>query len=172
LLITVDDLQVAASADLALIAAALHRLNVSHPKSVVVFAATGLPTTPDASLAAGVTHWDRLVPPQRLPATLSPADAAYAIVEPARLAGVLWEREAVDLIVTATNGYPAHIQLFADRAWAAAAGADRITSAEAHAAARAGTSESANGRLLAGADLRSRTAASCCPRGPMSRVGG
>ena len=55
LLVTVDEMQVASPADLALLAATLHRLNVDHPSSAVVFAGTGLPHTPEALRSAGVT---------------------------------------------------------------------------------------------------------------------
>jgi len=33
---------------------------------------------------------------------------------------VAWAPEAADLLVRLTNGYPAHVQLFADEAWRAA----------------------------------------------------
>lgn len=88
LLITVDEVQVASAADLALLAATLQRLNVDYPRSAVVFAGTGLPHTPEVLRAAGVTHPDRLFLLEQLSVTLPTADATYAIVEPARRAGV------------------------------------------------------------------------------------
>ncbi|MFT4296191.1 MAG: ATP-binding protein [Micropruina sp.] len=126
-LITVDELQVAAGPDLALLAAALHRLNVDQPKAPVAFAGTGLPHTLHVLRDAGVTHPDRLFDVQLLPLTLSPEDARYAVVEPARQSGVLWEPEAADLLVEVSSGYPAHLQLFADAAWRTAPGPHRIT---------------------------------------------
>jgi hypothetical protein len=133
-LITLDEMQVAAAPDLALLAAALHQLNVQHPDAPVLFAATGLPHTPDVLRTAGVTHPDRLFDVHTLPLLLLEDDARFAIVEPARMAAVTWMPEAADLIVAATNGYPAHLQVFADHAWHAAAGPDHITVADAQAA--------------------------------------
>lgn len=120
-------MQVASPPDLALIAAVLHRLNVDHPDAPVAFAGTGLPHTLHVLRAAGVTHPDRLFEVERLPLALDFEDARYAIVEPARRAGVLWEPEAVDRVVEVSSGYPAHIQLFADAAWRVAPGPDRVT---------------------------------------------
>lgn len=127
LLITLDELQVASPTDLALLAATLHRLNVDHPQAVVVFAGTGLPHTPEALRKAGVTHPDRLFVLEPLPLTLADDDAAYAIVEPARRAQVSWHPDAVERILTASNGYPAHLQLFAHATWTAATGPSTIT---------------------------------------------
>lgn len=130
LLITVDEIQVAAPPDLALLAATLHRLNVDHPQANVIFAATGLPFTPSVLQAAGVTHPDRLFFIDDVPLTLPPDDARFAIVEPAREAHVTWDPDAVDRLVSITNGYPAHLQLFADAAWVSAPGPDRISLAD------------------------------------------
>src|SRR5680860_1185773 len=127
LLVTVDELQVASGPDLALLAATLHRLNVDHPSAAVLFAGTGLPFTPDALRKAGVTHPDRLFVLESIPLTLEHEDARYAVVEPARQAGVVWTPEAADSMVEASNGYPAHLQLFAHATWTAAAGPDQIT---------------------------------------------
>ena len=54
---------------------------------------------------------------RHVPLTLSAVDARYAIVEPARNHGVQWDAAAADLDRQTTNGYPAHLQLFADHAW-------------------------------------------------------
>ena len=122
LLITVDEIQVGSGADLALLAATLHRLNVDYPRAAVMFAGTGLPHTPTALRQAGVTHPDRLFLLEALPVALAPTDAAFAVVEPARQAGVGWHPDAVDAVVVASNGYPAHLQLFAHATWEAAPG--------------------------------------------------
>jgi len=127
LLVTVDELQVASAPDLALLAATLHRLNVDHPAAAVLFAGTGLPFTPDSLRKAGVTHPDRLFVLEPIPLTLHAEDARYAVVEPARQVGVAWEHDAATAVVEASNGYPAHLQLFAHAAWGAAAGPHRIT---------------------------------------------
>lgn len=130
LLVTVDEMQVASAPDLALLAATLHRLNVDHPSAAVLFAGTGLPFTPDALRKAGVTHPDRLFVLESIPLTLEHDDARYAVVEPARQAGIVWTPEAAAAVVEASNGYPAHLQLFAHATWTAAAGPDQITVAD------------------------------------------
>lgn len=126
-LITVDELQVAAHPDLALLAATLHRLNVDHPRANVTFAATGLPLTPAVLDAAGVTHPDRLFTVEDIPLTLPSEDAKYALVEPARTHGVTWQPDALERVIAVTNGYPAHLQLLADTVWRQAPGPDTIT---------------------------------------------
>jgi len=135
-LITVDEMQVAAAKDLPLLAATLHRLNVDHPRAAVAFAGTGLPHVPTVLREVGVTHPDRLFLIEELAPTLSLTEALYAIIEPGRQAGVLWNPEAADLLVRLTNGYPAHLQLFADEAWRAAPGPASIQQADVEAGAR------------------------------------
>lgn len=130
LLVTVDEMQVASGPDLALLAATLHRLNVDHPSAAVLFAGTGLPFTPDALRKAGVTHPDRLFVLESIPLTLDHDDARYAVVEPARQVGVAWTPEAATAVVEVSNGYPAHLQLFAHGTWTAASGSDQITLAD------------------------------------------
>ena len=127
LLVTVDELQVASHGDLALLAATLHRLNVDHPEASVMFAGTGLPHVPEVLRTAGVTHPDRLFLVEHLSVTLAERDAVYAIVEPARRVGVLWQPEAAARIVRASNGYPAHLQQFAHTVWTTATGPHVIT---------------------------------------------
>jgi AAA+ superfamily predicted ATPase len=52
-LVTVDEMRVSASDDLALLAAALQRLNADHPQAAVLFAGSGLPHMPEVLRAAG-----------------------------------------------------------------------------------------------------------------------
>lgn len=82
-LITLDEMQVAAAKDLPLLAAMLHRLNVDHPQAAVTFAGTGLPHVPTVLREAGVTHPDRLFLIEELPPALQPTEALYAIIESA-----------------------------------------------------------------------------------------
>jgi hypothetical protein len=96
------------------------RLNGDHADARVIFAGTALPHITDVLSQAGVTHADRLLYIRQLPLTLTDQDALYAIVRPAQEANVAWQPEAAELIVKTTNGYPAHLQLFADHAWTAA----------------------------------------------------
>jgi hypothetical protein len=112
-----------------------------------VFAGTGLPHTPAALRNAGVTHPDRLFVLEEIPATLSPADAAFAVVEPARRAGVAWHPDATAAILTASGRYPAHLQLFAHTTWQHAPGPHTIEPADAAAAIPAAQAEIARRTL-------------------------
>ena len=130
-LITIDEMQVAVGPELALLAAALQRLNTDRADAHVLFAGTALPHIADVLEAAQVTHPDRLFRIHQLPLTLSNQDALYAIVKPAQDADAAWQPEAADLIVATTNAHPAHLQLFADHAWTTAQG-PTITLEDAH----------------------------------------
>ncbi|MGE4428252.1 MAG: AAA family ATPase [Solirubrobacteraceae bacterium] len=141
LMITVDELQVATAPDLALLAAALHRLNVNHPDAVVVFAGTGLPHLSNVLRDAGVTHPDRLFDLREIPLTLQRDDARYAIVEAARQVGVSWQPGAVDVILRASRGYPAHLQTFAHATWQCATGVNEITVNDAQVGVEVGAAE-------------------------------
>ena len=140
LLLTVDEMQEASASDLALLAAALQRLTVDHRGAAVLFAGTGLPHTPDVLRASHVTHPDRLFLLEELPVTLDRDDALFAIVEPARRNGVRWDPQAAGEVVDSSNGYPAHVQMFAHEAWLAAVGPGLITTPE----ARAGLTQAHN----------------------------
>ena len=126
LLITVDEMQVASAADLALLAATLHRLNVDYPRAAVVFAGTGLPH-PETLRRAGVTRPDRLFILDPLSVALRPDEASFAIIEPARRAGVNWHPDAATRVVQVSNCYPAHLQQLAHIVWNTAAGPSKIT---------------------------------------------
>lgn len=141
LVLAVDELQVAAPADIAVTAAALHRLNVDHPDAPVVMIATGLPSVPKALRDAGVTHPDRLFNVITLPGHLTGDAAGAALIEPAAAHGVLWEPEALAAIIEVTGGYPAHLQLFAHHTWVAAPGPNRIRLKDAHEGIRRGANE-------------------------------
>jgi hypothetical protein len=84
----VDEVQVAGPQDLTLLAATLHQLNVQHPDAAVSFAGSGLPTVPGDLRADGVTHPYRLFTIEEIPPELSQDEALYAVIEPARRAGV------------------------------------------------------------------------------------
>ena len=135
-LITVDEIQSATAADLSLLAAALGSLNDEHPEAHVMFAATGLPNSFQAFVQAEVTHADRLFQFTPISLVLAPADATFAIVEPARQRGVAWEPEAAELIVGLTSGYPAHLQVLADQTWMSTPEGTLITRADAESGSR------------------------------------
>jgi hypothetical protein len=133
LLITLDEMQVTRTPDLALTAAALQRLNVEHPDAAVAFAASALPNIEDALRQAGVTHADRLFEIQPLPVELGRSAAHFAIAEPARQKGVTWSEVGIGKILDATHRYPTHLQLFADQTWKLAQGPHEITAEDAEA---------------------------------------
>ena len=137
-LITIDEIQAADRSDLTLLAAALQGLNTEYPDAPVMFAASGLPQTFQVLIDAGVTHPDRLFKFREVPLVLSGEDARFAIVEAARQHHVAWEPEAAEMIVEISQGYPAHVQVFADETWMAARGPRVITVGDAQAGIRAG----------------------------------
>jgi hypothetical protein len=130
LLITVDEFQAASDADLVLMSAVLHRLNVDYSSAVVAFIATSRPKIFDVLLNAGVTHPNRLFTKVTLASSLEIEDAVFAVTEPARRVGVSWEPEAALHLVRSISCNPAHLQYLADAVWESAPGPDCITAAD------------------------------------------
>ena len=126
ILITLDEIQVADPADLALLAAVLQQASIHHGASPLLFAGCGLPHTFAALKAAGVTHPDRLFRVETLPVALDEPDAKLALVGPAQSKGVHWEPAALERAVLFTKGYPAHLQLLAAEAWKRAPGPEQL----------------------------------------------
>jgi len=143
LLLTIDELQAVHRDDLALLSAVLHRLTVEHASAPVALIATGLTSTWAVLREAGVTHPDRLFRQVIIPAALTIDEVWEAVVEPAyrHTPSVRWDPEAVELLARASGGYPAHVQIFADRVWRAAAGPERITAKESAEALQAAEAE-------------------------------
>lgn len=131
LLLTLDEIQVTAPTDMALLAAVLQQATVQRGSSSLLFAACGLPTTMSAMASAGVTHPDRLFRIESLPHALAPDEAAEALTAPAIDRGVSWEPAAVRHVLQFTQGYPAHLQLVAAAAWDLAPGPTTITEQDA-----------------------------------------
>lgn len=127
LLVSVDELQVTAPDDLALLAGALSYINQNHPGAPVGFVATGLPNTYDALEAAHVTHPDRLIDQRKFGLELTHSAARYAVAEPAHRRGVFWDSVGLEHVIRSANHYPAHLQLMAHHVWTAAEGPDTIT---------------------------------------------
>lgn len=96
-LITVDELQVAAAKGPAATGGQADRHNVEHPQAAVTFPGTGLPHVPTVQRAAGVTHPDRLFLIEELAPTLEPTEALDAIIEPARQTRVALDSDAAGL---------------------------------------------------------------------------
>lgn len=133
-LITLDEIQVADPADLALLAAVLQQASIHHGASPLLFAGSGLPHTFASLKAAGVTHPDRLFRVETLPVALDDPDAKLALVGPAQARGVHWEPAALERALAFTQGYPAHLQLLAAEAWRRAPGPDQLALADVEAA--------------------------------------
>lgn len=144
LLLTVDEIQVAAPTDLTLLAAALQQLNRRYSKAPVLFAASGLDSTYDTLVDAGLTNPDRLFDIREMPPTLPLTAAMLALTEPATALGVSWHPDAAERVATATRGHPADLQQCADQTWELLAdGTQRITVADAQAGLDATTAKSA-----------------------------
>lgn len=133
-LLTLDEIQVADPADLALLAAVLQQASVHHGGTPLLFAACGLPHTFAALKAAGVTHPDRLFRVETLPVALAATDAKLALVGPAQQHGVVWAPAALERALAFTHGYPAHLQLLAAETWKRAPGPGQIDLADVDAA--------------------------------------
>lgn len=143
LVVTLDEVHLAAREDLATLTAALQRhVPDGWP---VVFAAAGLPSLRDPR--SSVTYlergeWHELGP-------LGPDDTREALTEPATLAGRPMDPAAADLLAAATGGYPYAIQVFGHHAWRASTGSTSITKDHARQAVSAAQADLAGG-LYAG----------------------
>ena len=143
LVLTVDEVHLAAREDLAALTAALQR-HVPDGWPIVTVVA-GLPSLRDPR--SSVTYlergeWHEL-------GTLGPDDTYEALARPAELAGRPIEPAAATLLATATGGYPYAIQVFGHHAWRASAGSSTITVDHARHADRAAQADLASG-LYAG----------------------
>lgn len=143
LVLTIDEIHLAAREDLAPVTAAVQR-HVPDGWPLVV-AVAGLPSLRDPR--SSVTYlergeWHEL-------GLLGAGDTHEALTQPAVHAGRPMEPEASEALARATGGYPYAIQVFGHHAWRASAGAARITAAHARQAISAAQSELGNG-LYAG----------------------
>lgn len=113
LIIFLDELQYVKEAQLAALISALHRCAQEQLPVTVVGA--GLPQL-RGRMGEAKSYAERLFDfPEIGP--LNPADAADAIVRPARSEGAEIEPEAVDLIVEKTECYPYFLQEWGKHAW-------------------------------------------------------
>jgi hypothetical protein len=124
-----DEVQFADEVQYRSVITALHR--ATQKNMPITLVAAGLPQIPRLTGEAR-SYAERLF---RFPviASLSPADATAALVEPARQLGVDYEPEAVELALAWTEGYPFYIQQLGKHAWNLAQGAS-ITAADVEAA--------------------------------------
>jgi AAA ATPase domain len=139
LLLTVDELQLAARAELGDLAATMQQHIPDNWPLVVVFA--GLPSI--RSTQRGVTYLERAE--WHLLGLLDIEATRFALQEPARDAGRPMTDPAARRLAEASGGYPYAIQLMGHHAWRASAGSTSIDDAHATPAIRAAQDELATG---------------------------
>lgn len=120
--------------------------SVAHTASqqgwAVLITLAGLPSLP-RELAESRSYAERLFVYHRIEQL--PHDAAIAAVrDPSADEGVTWAPEALEHIVTSTNGYPYFLQQFGQETWNTAGGPE-ITLADARVGAALGTATLDNG---------------------------
>ena len=128
LVLTIDELQLAARPELAELAATLQQ-HVPDGWPLVV-ALAGLPTIRDGHRSVTYlerSEWHEL-------GMLSHADAVRALVGPAADAGRPLRPAAADLLAAASGGYPYAVQVLGHHAWRASSGERAITERHARAA--------------------------------------
>jgi hypothetical protein len=136
-LVCVDEMQQLARADLAAICSACHEAGQREVPFYV--AGAGLPNLP-AVLADAKSYAERLFQYSRLGA-LTSAEAAQALRVPAEEQGVQWRRNALELAVTASGGYPFFLQTVGRHTWDAAVGPAYITLDDARVGAALGAEQ-------------------------------
>lgn len=132
LVLSIDEFQLTRPEDIRLLGGVLNHLNTAHPDAPVVFVAGGLPNLPDRMVGPDpdhpyITNPERLFAFEALPVRLSPTAAAVALIRPAQRVGAGWHPEAVDAVLAATGGYPAHLQIYAAAAWVRGDGVAAVT---------------------------------------------
>lgn len=140
LAVLIDEAQDLDKAELAVIAVAAHR--ASQDGWPVLFAVAGLPSLPRL-LADAKSYTERLFPFEPVQ-HLHGDIARAALIEPAAVEGVTWERAATDLVVDASGGYPYFLQQFGQETWNAADG-ETVTLADARVGVTAGRADLDNG---------------------------
>lgn len=109
----IDELQYVAEPQMAALISALHRCSQDQLPVTVVGA--GLPQL-RGRMGKAKSYAERLFDfPEIGP--LGPPDAKEAIVKPAQEEGVVFQEDAVDLIIEKTQGYPYFLQEWGKRAW-------------------------------------------------------
>lgn len=134
MLLLIDEIQYLTEKEFSAVIMGLHRVN--QRQLPITMVAAGLPQT-IALAGNSKSYAERLF---RYPevGALEPDDAKRAIEEPARSQGVLYDPDAVDLILNVTQRYPYFLQQWGYDSWNAA-GASPITKADV---------ETATGRAL------------------------
>lgn len=136
-LLTLDELQYVPLDTLAALVQGLHR--ASQLALPILVAGAGLPSLPALSGEAKSYAERMFVFP--VIGSLSPSDAADALVKPAADEGVDWEAGAVEQALELTKGYPYFIQEFGKQAWDVAEGPAAIAADDVTRAARLAIAE-------------------------------
>ena len=111
--IMIDEFQYVAKGDLSALIMALHQ--ISQRQLPLLFFGAGLPQL--AKLAGDAkTYAERLFDFQEI-GRLASSSARSALVKPAKLESVVYEKEALDIILEETNGYPFFLQVWGSHAW-------------------------------------------------------
>ncbi len=121
--VTIDEIQYLAPKDLSALMVGLHR--VAQLSLPLLIAGAGLPSLPGL-LGEAKSYAERMFDFPEI-GSLTPPDAAEAIVVPASDEGVAWDEDAVQLVVDLTQGYPYFLQEFGKQSWDLAPGQNRIT---------------------------------------------
>ena len=109
-----DELHAAERPELAVLLNVLQNLDGDRENVPLAVFAAGLPSTPDA-ITKAATFGERTSFSQLL--ALPRADAAAALVDPARELEVSWSPDAVELVLDAAHGYPYFLQLLGSSVW-------------------------------------------------------
>lgn len=107
-MIAIDELQVADQSELRALNAALHGIGQDVIPVPIVFVGAGLPTL-RSTLAAANTYAERLYD-YRAIGLLTPQEMEIALTRPIR--DVVWDRDALDLVIAETGGYPYAAQTY------------------------------------------------------------
>ncbi|MFN7168306.1 MAG: AAA family ATPase [Pannonibacter sp.] len=113
ILLLIDEIQYLTEKEFSAVIMGLHRIN--QRQLPITMVAAGLPQT-IALAGNSKSYAERLF---RYPevGALEPADARRAIEEPARSQGILYDRDAVDLILDVTQRYPYFLQQWGYDSW-------------------------------------------------------
>ncbi len=114
-LVLVDELQEAKSAELAAVNTAVHHLGQASVPLPLIVVGAGLPSLP-AQLGEATSYAERLYEYRPL-GLLDDQASRDALVVPAREHGVEWEREGLAAAVDAAGGYPYFLQAVGKHVW-------------------------------------------------------
>ncbi len=114
-LVLIDELQEASSADLAALNTAVHHTGQATVPLPVIVVGAGLPSLP-AQLAEATSYAERLYDYRSI-GLLAEDAALEALTVPAQKRGVLWDEAAVLTAVRTAGGYPDFIQSIGKHVW-------------------------------------------------------